>query len=262
MGENIVSFKNVSKTYLFGKQQTEVIHDINLNVEKQEIIAIMGGSGSGKTTIAKILAGMEELTSGEYFFEGQDCSLGVPAAVKQKIGYIFQDHNLLPWRTVEKNLMFPLEIFGKNKDAAFLSRIEEVLDIVGLREYRTCLPQELSGGMMQRVGIARALVIDADLMIMDQPFGALDAITRKKLYFDFLRIFRESAKTIVLITNSIEEAILFSKRIYMLNGKPGEVEEIIDVDIPYEERTDTIFRDSRFLDLRMKVMECVKRQLT
>lgn len=262
MGEVIVSARNISKTYFSKKMQTEAIRNISFDIEEKEIIAIMGGSGSGKTTLAKIFAGIENLTDGEYYFKGQDYSKGMPAQAKQNVSYIFQDHNLLPWLSVEKNLTFPLEIFGKGKDAAALAKVEEALDIVGLKEYRTCLPQELSGGMMQRVGIARALVIDAELMVMDQPFGALDAITRRKLYFDFLDIFHKSGKTIVLVTNSIEEAILFSNRIYMLNGKPGEVEEVIEVNIPYEERTKEIFTDSRFRELRLKVMECVKRQIS
>lgn len=262
MGNQMIVAKNVSKTYYTKKTQTEVIRNIDFELEKQEIVAIMGGSGCGKTTFAKILGGMEELSSGTYFFDGIDCSAGVSDKLKQRIAYIFQDHNLLPWRSVEANLRFPLEIFGKEKDPEALQRLEDSLDIVGLKEYRTCLTHELSGGMMQRVGIARALTINADLMVMDQPFGALDAITRRKLYFDFLRIFRTTGKTCVLVTNSIEEAVLFSSRIYMMNGKPGEIEAIIPVDIPYEERTIDILRDPRFTKLRLEVMEHVKRQVS
>lgn len=254
--------QNISKTYETKKNQTEALRNINFELDKQEIVAIMGGSGCGKTTFAKILAGMEEASSGTYFFDGIDCSKGVSNTLKQRIAYIFQDHNLLPWRSVEGNLKFPLEIFGKHKDPAYLERLEKALEIVGLAEYRTCLPHELSGGMMQRTGIARALTIDADLMVMDQPFGALDAITRRKLYFDFLRIFCTTGKTCVMVTNSIDEAILFSSRIYMMNGKPGEIEGIISVDIPYSQRTVDILRDQRFTELRLKVMEYVKRQVS
>ena len=260
MGDKMIVAQNISKTYDTKKSQTEVLRNLNFEVDKREIVAIMGGSGCGKTTFAKILAGMEEATSGTYFFDGIDCSAGVSDKLKQRIAYIFQDHNLLPWRSVEGNLKFPLEIFGKHKDPEYLQRLEDALDIVGLKEYRTCLPHELSGGMMQRVGIARALTIHADLMVMDQPFGALDAITRRKLYFDFLRIFCDTGKTCVMVTNSIDEAILFSSRIYMMNGKPGEVEGVISVDIPYAERTAAILRDPRFTELRLKVMEYVKRQ--
>ena len=260
MGHPLIVIKDMSKTFETRKSRTEVIHGIDFELEKQEIVAVMGGSGCGKTTFAKILAGMEELSSGTYFFDGVDCSAGVSDQLKQQIAYIFQDHNLLPWRSVEANLKFPLEIFRKNKDPEALQRLEDSLEIVGLKEYRTCLPHELSGGMMQRVGIARALTINADLMVMDQPFGALDAITRKKLYFDFLRIFRDTGKTCVIVTNSIEEAILFSSRIYMMNGKPGTIEAVVPVDIPYEERTPDILRDPRFTQLRLTVMEYVKRQ--
>ena len=262
MGKNIVSTKQLGKTYYSKKGEVKVLQDINIDVEEKEIIAIMGGSGSGKTTFAKILAGIEDATEGQYFFRSKDCSSAMDQETKKHIAFIFQNHNLLPWLSVEKNIMLPLEIFHMDKTPDVKERVEKALEIVGLTNYRTCLPQELSGGMMQRVGIARTLAINADLMVLDQPFGALDAITRRKLYFDFLHIFRESSKTIVIVTNSIEEAILFSKRIYMFNGKPGRVNEIIDVDIPYEERTLSIFRDQRFIDLRVEVMACVKRQIS
>ena len=258
----MVAVQDLSKIYETKKTKTEALANISFDLGKREIVAFMGGSGCGKTTLAKILAGMEEATSGSYFLDGVDCSAGIPNEMKQRIAYIFQDHNLLPWRSVEQNLMLPLEIFGKQKDPVYLENLEQALKTVGLSEYRTCLPQELSGGMMQRVGIARALTIDAEFFVMDQPFGALDAITRRRLYFDFLKIFRETEKTVLLVTNSIEEAILFSDRIYMLNGKPGQIEQVIDVPFAYDKRTPAIFREPHFLDLRLQVMECVKRQIS
>ena len=139
-------------------------------------------------------------------------------------------------------------------------RIEEALEIVGLSAYRTCLPQELSGGMMQRVNIARAMVFNPELLIMDQPFGALDAITRKKLRFDFLRIFEQSQKSIVIVTNSIDEALLFSNRIYVMSGGPGTIENVVTVDVPFEERTTEVATNERFTALRKQMIKIVKQQ--
>ena len=261
MGNVIISAQGVEKTYYSKKSSVQALHAIDLTVQSQEIVAVMGPSGCGKTSLAKILAGIEDCTGGYLELFGQDCSHGVSKELKQRISYIYQDHNLLPWRSVERNLSFPLEIMGRGKDPLSQAKIDEALEIVGLSDYRTCLPQELSGGMMQRVGIARALVINSDLMVMDQPFGALDAITRRKLYFDFLNIFHSSQKTIFLVTNSAEEAILFSSRIYMLDKRPGEIAKIIPIDISYEDRTPDILHDKHFMELRMQIMESVKRQL-
>ena len=260
MEKTILFANKLGKTYRTKKAQVKALRDVCIAADEQEIIGLMGASGCGKTTFAKIVAGIEPLTSGELELFGQDCSKGVPDALKQRIGLIYQDSNLLPWRSVESNLRFPLEIFGRAKGAGAQKRIRSALETVGLYEYRDCLPQELSGGMIQRVGIARALVIDPDLMVMDQPFGALDVITRKKLYFDFLNIFRKTQKTILIITNSIDEALLFSRRVYVMGEAPGTVEHTVSVDIPYEERTPAILKDERFLDLRRQMIRLVKEQ--
>lgn len=260
MEKTILSARELGKTYFAPKDQVEVLRHVCIEADEQEIIGLMGASGCGKTTFAKIVAGIEPLTSGTLELFGQDCSGGVPVALRRRIGLIYQDSNLLPWRSVESNLRFPLEVFGRAKGTEAQARVRSALETVGLYEYRDCLPQELSGGMIQRVGIARALVIDPDLMVMDQPFGALDAITRKKLYFDFLKIFRESKKTILLITNSIDEALLFSKRIYVMGEAPGTVEHVVPVEIPYAERTPAVLKDERFLALRRQMIHLVKQQ--
>ena len=258
---SIFRTEKLGKIYLGKKnKKTEALHDITFEIGKNEIVGIMGPSGCGKTTLAKILAGIEEATSGSYYLFDEDCTHGVPRTLKQRIGYIYQDHNLLPWRSVEDNLMFPLEILKLDKDKKYLDLVDEALEIVGLSEYRNCLPQELSGGMMQRVGIARALVTGPDILIMDQPFGALDAITRKKLNFDFLKIFAQSDKTIIIITNSIDEALLFSNRIYIMSDAPGTIKDVIDVDVPFEERNKDIASDERFSALRAKLISIIKTQ--
>lgn len=261
MNNSVVSVKQIGKTF-YGKKSKEkkVIQNVSLEVGKREIIGIMGPSGCGKTTLAKIIAGIETPTDGELEIFGQDCRKRFPKDIKKKIGFVYQDNNLLPWRTVENNLRFPLEVFGMKNEEENKKRIEEALEIVGLSAYRTCLPQELSGGMMQRVNIARAMVFNPELLIMDQPFGALDAITRKKLRFDFLRIFEQSQKSIVIVTNSIDEALLFSNRIYVMSGGPGTIENVVTVDVPFEERTTEVATNERFTVLRKQMIKIVKQQ--
>ena len=258
--KNIVSVKHVSKTFRTKKVTTEALRDITLEADENEILGIMGPSGCGKSTLLKIIAGIETATSGSLQLFGVDCTRSMTQDTKRKIGFIYQDNNLLPWRSVENNLRFPLEIFGIGKQKEYEKRIDEVLEIVGLSDYRQALPQELSGGMMQRVSIARALVFNPDLLLMDQPFGALDAITRKKLRYDFLKIFERTRKTIIIATNSIDEALLFSNRIYIMDENPGMVREVIQDDIPFEKRTTDIASNQRFKDLRAQMIGIIKKQ--
>lgn len=260
MEKIVLSTEGLGKTFTVKKRPVEAFRNVSVQAGEKEIIGIMGPSGCGKTTLAKIIAGMETPTVGSLTLFGQDCTRGMSKEMKRRIGYIFQDSNLLPWRTVEANLRFPLEIFGIDKQAEYEQRVSDALQIVGLSQYRTCLPQELSGGMMQRVGIARALVFNPELLVMDQPFGALDAITRKKLRFDFLNIFEKAQKTILIITNSIDEALLFSNRIYIFSDAPGTVQEVVDVDVPFAERTTDISTNERFTALRARMIKIIKQQ--
>lgn len=260
MENKILSVNNLGKTFIVKKKKVEALRNICLEASEREIIAIMGPSGCGKTTLAKILAGIDVPSEGSFSMFGQDCTKGVSKELRRRIGFIYQDNNLLPWRTVEENLRFPLEIFGVHKQEKYIKLIDEALEIVGLSAYRTCLPQELSGGMMQRVGIARALALDPELLVMDQPFGALDAITRKKLRYDFLKIFEKAQKTIIIITNSIDEALLFANRVYVMGEAPGTIEHVVNVDVPFEERTTDITTNEKFRELRAQMIKIIKAQ--
>jgi len=256
----VLSAEGLGKSFDTKKSHVEAFRNVSLHAGEKEIIGIMGPSGCGKSTLAKIIAGIDTPTAGTISLFGKDCTRGLPKEMKRRIGYIFQEGNLLPWRSVEDNLRFPLEIFGLSKQKEYDQRVDEALETVGLSNYRTCLPQELSGGMMHRVGIARAMVLNPDLMVMDQPFGALDAITRKKLSFDFLRIFVKSKKTIMIITNSIDEALLFSNRIYVFSDAPGTVQEVVDVDVPYAQRGQNIATNEHFTALRARMIQIIKKQ--
>ena len=260
MKEPIISLCDLSKSFAVKKKEIKVLENITIEARPKEILAVMGPSGCGKSTLLKVIGGIENATSGTMKLFGEDCSKGVSKEIKRRLGFVYQNHNLLPWRSVEDNLRFPLEIFGLKKDEEYRKKIDEALEVVGLSDYRSVLPQELSGGMMQRVGIARALVFNPDVLLMDQPFGALDAITRKKLRFDFLNLFERTEKTIIIVTNSIDEALLFASRIYVLGGAPGKIEEVVEVDIPYEERTTEIAENVLFEELRKHMIDVVKKQ--
>lgn len=253
----IISAKNLSKDYILRKNIFTCVEDISFDIEEKEFITIMGPSGCGKSTLLKMIAGLESVSSGSLFLHGEDCSHSYPDEMKKRIGFMYQNENLLLWRTVEKNLRVPLEIF-KMVDENTPKQIEEVLSLVGLSDYADVLPNELSGGMKQRVGIARALVYSPDIVIMDQPLGALDAITRNMLAYDFLRIWQETKKTFIMTTNSVDEAILCSTRIFYLTETPASIREVIKVDIPIEKRDEHIQQLPEFWELRNHVQDLIK----
>ncbi len=260
MRNAVVELNNLSICYSDDKQTNVICKNLSFQAFPKDIIAIMGPSGSGKTVLLKTLSGIYSPSSGEMKIFGEDCSAGVPNQMKRRMGLIYQDHNLLPWRTVEANLRFPFEIF-KIKDKPYIDkRIDNVLEIVGLGAYRDVYPHELSGGMMQRVGIARAIAYEPELLLMDQPFGALDAITKKKIQFDFLQILRSSEQTTLLVTSSIDEALLLANKIIILSRAPSEILEIIDVDVPYSARTKEVAYDPQYTSLRRRLINIISSQ--
>ncbi len=259
MGKVVFSIKELSKSFGSAKDGnlTEVIKDISMDIHEKEFIVILGNSGCGKSTFLKMLGGIESATSGSLHLNGADCGLQIPSEQLQRFGFVFQSNNLLPWRTVEGNLKFMLQTM-KLKDAKWHARIDEMLDIVGLLKYKGVYPHELSGGMKQRVGIARALVHDPEVLILDQPLGALDAITRKMLSYEVLNIWKKTQKTVIMVTNNVEEAILLAGRIFVLSNKPAVITHEIVVDIPIEERNPDIYSNARFNSLRDQINEIVR----
>jgi NitT/TauT family transport system ATP-binding protein len=249
LANNILVLSDICKVYNVKQDELVVLEDINMEIKERELICIMGPTGCGKSTLLKILGGIEKPTLGTITLRDQTFSNGIPREHLRDLGFVFQLDNLLPWREVWRNLTLPLEVF-KLKGPAWKSRVDEMLEIVGLLEYRNMFPHELSGGMKQRVGIARALVCDPQILIMDQPFGALDAITRRMLAFETLNIWRKTQKTIVMVTNSVEEALLLSNRVIMLSRLPGKIAYVIENDVPLDERTETIGQNKRYQKLR------------
>lgn len=207
-----------------GKETVDSLLNINVEIRNGEFICILGPSGCGKTTLLRIIAGLESPTSGQVLIDGTVIDHPNP-----KLGMIFQDYSLYPWRTVNENIAFGLELRGVGKVER--DKIaEEYLELAGLYGFGNSYPYELSGGMRQRVAVVRALAVDPVVLLMDEPFGALDAQTRNRLQHDLLEIWDKTKKTILFVTHSVDEAVFLADRIVVLTPRPGHVCEIIDVE--------------------------------
>jgi NitT/TauT family transport system ATP-binding protein len=202
------------------------LQNINLDIQPAEFISIVGPSGCGKTTLLKILAGILKRSAGDVIMLGR--SLTGPS---RELGVVFQAPVLLPWRTVLQNVMVPVEVQQRDR-AEFGARARKLIEMVGLSGFENKYPSELSGGMQQRVGICRALVHDPSFLLMDEPFGALDAMTRESMNEELQRIWSESRKTILLVTHSISEAVYLADRVVVMTPRPGRIVDVIPVDLP------------------------------
>lgn len=230
-----------------GKEVTALTH-VSLDIQKGEFISLVGPSGCGKTTLLRIMADLLQPTSGQITISGESPK---EARLKRKYGIVFQSGVLYEWRTVVKNVMLPLEMMHIPKTERY-KKAMQMLELVGLTEFAEAYPGELSGGMQQRVGIARALAIKPEILLMDEPFSALDEFTREKLHEDLLRIWRKTNKTIVFVTHNIAESVFLSDRICVLSPHPGRLSAVIDVDLP-RPRTQEVKNTQAFTELVAKV---------
>ncbi|MEY2430691.1 MAG: NitT/TauT family transport system ATP-binding protein [Acidimicrobiaceae bacterium] len=239
---------NVSRVFTSRRQQTVALDGVDLHVDDGELVCLVGVSGCGKSTLLSIIGGLDTATSGEVRLDG-DRVIG-PGADR---GMVFQAYSLYPWLTVARNIEFGLEVAHWPK-ARRRERVEELLGIMGLTEFAGALPRELSGGMRQRVAIARALAPEPDVLLLDEPFGALDAQTKRHLQDFLLTVWRRTRATILMVTHDVEEAIYLSSRVYVLAPRSGRVAEVID--IPFgQSRGPHLKRDPRFLDLREELAD-------
>jgi NitT/TauT family transport system ATP-binding protein len=222
-----------------------VLHGFDLSVREGEFLALLGPSGCGKSTFLNVLAGLAPQTSGELTVDDEPVG-----AARRKLGFVFQGYALFPWRTVRKNVETGLEIRGM-KRAQRRSEAERFLRLVGLLDFADHYPHQLSGGMRQRVAIARVLAYGPEILLMDEPFGALDAQTRETLQQELLGIWEQSAKTVVFVTHSIDEAIFLADRVAIMGRGPGRVKEILDVDLP-RPRAASIRHSPEFPALRQR----------
>jgi len=238
----------VSKVFSSRRGEIAALDQVDLHVDDGELVCLLGTSGCGKSTLLSIIGGLEDATGGEVRVDG-DVVIG-PGSDR---GMVFQAYSLYPWMTVAQNIGFGLEL-AKWPKPKRKERVDELLGIMGLREFAHGMPRELSGGMRQRVAIARALAPEPDVLLLDEPFGALDAQTKRHLQDFMLTVWRRTRSTILMVTHDVEEAVYLATRIYVLAPRPGRVAEVVDV--PFGSgRSPALKRDPRFLDLRDELSE-------
>ncbi len=246
----IIEARGVNLVFETSDGPVQALKDVSLSVSKGEFVSFIGPSGCGKTTFLRAIAALETPTSGVLAVNG----MGAEEARKSRAyGYVFQAAGLYPWRTIAGNVSLPLEIMGFSK-AEQAARVERVLELVELKGFGRKFPWQLSGGMQQRASIARALAFDADILLMDEPFGALDEIVRDRLNEEVLRLWNRTGKTICFVTHSIPEAVYLSTKIVVMSPRPGRITDVIDSPLPRERPLD--IRDSReFIEIAHRVRE-------
>ncbi len=246
MSNSILTVHDLSVTFPDGNGGLEALDSASFTVFPQEFVCLLGPSGSGKSTLLRILAGLLQPTAGTFTFAG-----GSP-----RIGMVFQQANLMPWRTVLENITLPLELDGvgvvERRD-----RARELIELVGLQGFEQNWPRDLSGGMAQRVAIARALIHEPDILLLDEPFGSLDALTRERMWMELSRIWQARQKTVLMVTHSIGEALFLADRVLVLTQRPGRIKLDLKVDLP-RPRVDEIRYTAQFGKLSRKLKEAIE----
>jgi NitT/TauT family transport system ATP-binding protein len=251
LAANVIEARGVNLTFTTADGPVRALSGVDLSVAEGEFISFIGPSGCGKTTLLRAIADLEQITSGTLTVNSmspQEARLG------RAYGYVFQAPALLPWRTVERNVALPLEVMGLDDIAG---RVQRNLDLVNLNGFDKKFPWQLSGGMQQRVSIARALAFDPKLLLMDEPFGALDEIVRDKLNQQLLELWARTKKTVVFVTHSIPEAVFLSTKIIVMSPRPGRIIDVIETKLP-KDRTLDVRETSAFLKIAQRVRDGLK----
>ena len=249
----MISVKDVDLIFETNDGPVQALKSVSLEVEKGDFVSFIGPSGCGKTTLLRAIAALEIPTKGNLTVNGKSPD---SARIDREYGYVFQAAGLYPWRTVEGNIKLPLEIMGYSK-TEIKERIQKVIELVELKGFEKKFPWQLSGGMQQRASIARALAFDANILLMDEPFGALDEIVRDRLNSELLDLWRQTKKTICFVTHSIPEAVFLSTKIVVMSPRPGRITDIIESTLP--PNRDLNIRDSQeFIKIAQRVREGLK----
>ena len=219
----VMAVEHVSHVYASPQGQTKALTDVSFEVALQEFVCLVGPSGCGKSTLLRLMAGLLQPTQGQVYLDGRPL-----AGPHRQIGIVFQRANLMPWRSVRDNVLLPLELEGVPRSEA-VERADALIRLVGLAGFERARPRDLSGGMEQRVAIARALIHDPEILLLDEPFGALDAMTREWMSIELLRIWQASQKTVVMVTHNIQEAVFLADRVLVLTPRPGRVRSAFDI---------------------------------
>lgn len=243
MSDTILKIDHLKKDFIIKDQTVEVLKDISLDIRKGEFISLIGSSGCGKSTILKLITNLEDPTSGEILIDGEPVK-----GPSEKVSMIFQESRLFPWLTAEENIEFTIsETIPKNKRREI---VQKHIELVGLSGFEKAVPSQLSGGMQQRVSIARALATNPEILLLDEPFGALDAFTRINMQEETLKIWEKEKTTMIMVTHDIDEAIYLSDRIVVLSAKPGVIKDIVSVTLPRPRDRSSL----DFMNIRRKSM--------
>lgn len=243
----ILTIQNLSAIFPNENGGLHALDGVTFDVRPREFVCVLGPSGSGKTTLLRILAGLINPTAGSFMFgHGEQPSIGM----------VFQASNLMPWRTVMENIRLPLEVINVNGQSA-RDKAQEMIELVGLQGFEDSLPRDLSGGMAQRVAIARALIHDPDLLLLDEPFASLDAMTRERMWTELSRIWQMRQKTVIMVTHSINESLFLADRVLVLTQRPGKIKMDVEVDLP-RPRNDDIRYTPHFGKLARKLRGAIE----
>lgn len=248
-----IEIAGLSKIFKGRNGDVVALQNTDLTIRQNEFVCVVGPSGCGKTTLLNIIGGLEKASSGSVKVDGKE----VTGPGKER-GVVFQQYALFPWKTVLKNVEFGLKLRGLGKQER-KEKAESYLEMVGLKDFAHSYPKELSGGMKQRVAIARAYAVQPEVLLMDEPFGALDAQTRAQLQEDLLRTWQKEKKTCFFITHDVEEAVILAQRVIIMSARPGRIKEMIDVDIPYP-RDQATKLDSRFVEIKNEIWSKVYKE--
>ena len=251
--ESVVSLSHVDKTFGAAGAATVALADISLDIRRGEFVSLIGPSGCGKSTLLRLIGDLTEPTGGTILVNAKPAA---QARLDRDYGMVFQAPVLFDWRTVEENVRLPLELFGQDKGTQ-ASRTAEMLELVDLTAFARYRPYELSGGMQQRVAIARALAFSPLLLLMDEPFGALDEMTRERMNSEVLSIWQRTGITVVFVTHSIPEAVFLSTRVVVMSARPGRITRLVEVDLPQPRGLETR-ESSRYFSLVTEVREALR----
>lgn len=248
-----VKIDNVEKKFSVRDGEIVALNGVSLDIMENEFICVVGPSGCGKSTLLNIIAGLYEPTSGHVYVDGQEVDGPGPER-----GVVFQQYGLFPWLTVKENIEFGLKLQGVSKEKSS-KESQKYMEMVDLTAFANAYPKELSGGMKQRVAIARAYAVNPKVLLMDEPFGALDAQTRTQLQTELLETWEKEQKTCFFITHDVDEAIILAQRVIIMSARPGRIKEIVDIDIPYP-RTQETKMTQEFLDIKNHIWNQVYRE--
>ncbi|MDH5508019.1 MAG: ABC transporter ATP-binding protein [Anaerolineae bacterium] len=248
--DSMLNVSNLSVTFPNGNGGLAVLDGVSFAIQPSQFVSVVGPSGSGKSTMLRILAGLLPASQGQVILHGAAVSGPRPG-----VGFVFQNANLMPWRTVLENITLPLELQGQPLSAA-RTQAQELVELVGLQGFEESLPRDLSGGMAQRVAIARALVHDPDLLLLDEPFGALDALTRERMGAELLHIWQQRRKTVVMVTHDITEALFLADRVLVFSDRPAHLKLDLGVDLP-RPRLEDMRYTPKFGDLARRLRQAI-----